>query len=566
MTTDTRIAVVGMSLRYPSARNKKEFHRMLAEGIAAPADNHQVRGDLLGIPDYKSLIHNIRLIDGIDEFDNTFFGIVTPEAKEMPPEMRLSLQCSAEALMDAGYSIRELGEKNCGAVVSHTSGTYRNLLERSTLLSFFNNMAGMTGGYLSHYLKLTGPVYNLDSTCSSSIAAVAAACNHLIMGQADMMIAGGVQICLALNEQDSKDMQISALSIGSDQRCIPFDVNAAGFYNGEGVGFVVLKRYDDAVRNGDNILGIICGCGMYSNSDKAQTVYAPNAEAQYKALESAWKMAGVTCNDITEFEAHGSATKQGDAAEAQNLRLAFSNRENPQKVYLTAVKSNLGHTACAAGITSLLKVLSGFAHNIVYPIAGFTEAASNLELDAANVVPVATGVIVPEGKKRIADISSYGLNELNVNVVVKNHTDKDRSVSCAAPQDKFLKCSAKSEAQLRLYLEHIAEDLTECDDDIFWDMIYTLNSGRDDFNFRCFIIFESKEELAEALKNETEIVKCKPSDKISNADNRNKLRRDYLDGRYIDWKAWYSGRRYKRVPAAIYPFSKKSIWPAVKQK
>ena len=566
MTNDTRIAVIGMALKYPSANNIEEFHRILAEGDFVPVGNQQIRGDLLGIPDYKRLINNIRLIDGIDEFDNTLFGIVTSEAREMPPEMRISLQCSAEAIMNAGYSIREIGERNCGAVISHESSNYRKLLDKSTALTFFNNKPGMTGGYLSHYLKLTGPLYTLDSTCSSSITAVATACGHLIMGQADMMIAGGVQICLPLNEQEGKDMMISTLRLSSDQRCIPFDVNAAGFYNSEGAGFVLLERYEDAIKNGDNILGVITGYGMYSNSDKSQTVYAPYAEAQIKAREIAWKMAGVNCNDITEYEPHGSATKQGDASEAKNFISAFSERSNPQKVYLSAVKSNFGHTACAAGVTGLLKVLSGFTHNMVYPISGFTKAAPELELDKANVMPVSEVITMPVDKKRIVDLSSYGLNELNINVVIENYIDKNKNLSNATSHDRFLKCSAKSEAQVRVYLENIAEDINKCDDDKFWDMIYTLNLGRDDYKFRCFITFESKEELLDALKQDINIVKCKSTNEVSDATDKEKLKEDYLNGKNIDWKKWYSSRKYNRIPATVYPFSNKSIWPAIKQK
>ena len=335
------IAVVGMGLRYPSAETKEALCSMLEQGISAPVGDHQARGDLLGIPDYHQFLQSIRCIDHLDWFDNSYFGLVKPEVMEMPPELRLTMLCAAQTVMDGGYSTEKLSRRRCGAVVSHTTGSYRHLLPRTTFLSFFNNMPGMTCGYLAHYFRLNGPVYHLDSTCSSSLTAVAAACNHLLLGQADLMLAGGVQICLPINQQEARDMQSNVLSLGAEQRCIPFDIHAAGFYSGEGAGFVLLERYEDAVKCGDHIYGIIRGYGMQSNADLSPTIYAPNAQAQLTALRQAWDMAGITREDLTEFEAHGAATKQGDAAEVQSMTQALTGRENPEPVYLTAVKSNL---------------------------------------------------------------------------------------------------------------------------------------------------------------------------------------------------------------------------------
>lgn len=563
-----RIAVVGMSLKYPSANNKKEFHKLLSEGKAAPTDNQQIRGDLLGISNYEKVIRNIRLIEDVDKFDNNFFGLVTPEAREMPVEMRLSLQYSAKAIMDAGYSIKDISQKNCGAVVAHSSGTYSQLLDKTTFLSFFNNMPGMTCGYLAHYLKLTGPVYHIDSTCSSSLTAVVDACNHLIMEQADVMIAGGVQICLPTSEQEGKDMQVSALSLGSNQQCIPFDKNANGFYNGEGVGFVLLKRYKDAEKDGDHIYGVIRGYGMYSNSDRVQTMYAPDAYSQNKATNIAWKMAGITCEDITEIEAHGSATKQGDAAEIANLALSLRERKNPEKVYLTAVKSNFGHTACASGITSLLKVLSGFEKNMVYPIAGFSEPNPTMDFEAIHIEPIDHFIEFSKEKRRIAEIGSYGLNEMNVHLIVENYIDK--RVKCFSSQNernKFLKCSARSEAILCEYLRCISQEIIDCNEKEFENIIYTLNVGRDDFNYRCFIKFSDKAELISKLndKEQVKFIKCKPLKKNLLPESLSLLESDYLAGNDIDWTGWYSNSDFMRVSATVYPFAKKSIWPVIKK-
>lgn len=560
------IAVIGIGFRYPAANNKEQLHRMLFNGENAPVDKQNERGQLLGIEEYAKLINNIRCIDDVEMFDNSFFGIVKPEAMEMPPEMRFSLMCAAEAIMDAGYSIDAISNKNCGVVVAHGTNSYRKLLPRTTFLSFFNNMPGMTCGYLAHYLKLLGPAYHLDSTCSSSLTAIANACNHLIMGQADYMLAGGVQICLPITEQEGKDMSSSVLSLGSDQRCIPFDENANGFYNSEGVGFVLLKRYDEALRDNDHIYGIIKGYGFCSNSDYSPTIYAPNAKAQNVALNKAWGMAGITSNDITEFEAHGAATKQGDTAEIENLTIALSDRSEDSPVLLTAVKSNLGHTVCAAGITSLIKVLLGFENDVVYPIAGFSLPSSKLDFEQAHVKPIGNPVLVKPNVRRVVDIGSYGLNELNVHLVVENDTNKTISVSSKA--FKFLKCSAKSEQVLCNYISMICDEIQDLSDERFNQVICTLNTGRDDFAYRCFITFENQSDLISKLSSfdSTSIVKCKPSSEIRALDDINSIKCAYLSGDKLDWDKIYRDVEFHKVSTVKYPFAKKRIWPTVDNK
>lgn len=558
------IAVVGMGLRYPSAETKEALCSMLEQGISAPVGDHQARGDLLGIPDYHRFLQSIRCIDHLDWFDNSYFGLVKPEVMEMPPELRLTMLCAAQTVMDGGYSTEKLSRRRCGAVVSHTTGSYRHLLPRTTFLSFFNNMPGMTCGYLAHYFRLNGPVYHLDSTCSSSLTAVAAACNHLLLGQADLMLAGDVQICLPINQQEARDMQSNVLSLGAEQRCIPFDIHAAGFYSGEGAGFVLLERYEDAVKCGDHIYGIIRGYGMQSNADLSPTIYAPNAQAQLTALRQAWDMAGITREDLTEFEAHGAATKQGDAAEVQSMTQALTGRENPEPVYLTAVKSNLGHTGCAAGITSLLKMLCAFQQHAVYPIAGFTEPAPELKLSEAHLEPVRRTIQMEPAKRRIADIGSYGLNELNVHLVLENYIPEQDAPVPEESRTCFLKCSGCTEDALRLCLEQIRQAVQETNQ--FGDLIYTLNCGREDLAYRCFLRFRDRQTLLEQLQDPdaVRVVKCRPMHGAAKAfSDPAQLEQAYLTGDAIDWCSWYQNAGYRSIPTVTYPFAHKSIWPKV---
>ncbi|SDA26092.1 Beta-ketoacyl synthase, C-terminal domain [Ruminococcus sp. YE71] len=554
---DNRIAVIGMSFRFPSAENKAAFTAMLRNGEYAKAGTHEARGELVGIADYHELLKNIRTIDGIEYFDNSFFGIVKPEVMEMPPELRLTMQGAAEAIMDAGYSIQSISRRKCGAVTAQTTCSYKRLLKKTSFLSFFNNMPGMTCGYLAQYLKLNGPVYHLDSTCSSTLSAAAAACNHLLMGQADLMLAGGVQICMPVDSQESKDMLSNVLSIGADGQCLPFDKNAAGFFSSEGVGFVLLERYEDAVRNHDHIYGIIRGYGMHSNAGRCATIYAPNADAQYLALKEAWKMAGITADDLTEFEAHGAATVQGDMAEVCCMSRALSERTVKEAVLLSAVKSNLGHSGNAAGITGLIKLLLSFEAKTVFPISGFTEADPKLDLVGAHLAPVKSPIALD--RHRIADIGSYGLNELNVHMILES-AENIPAPNLKPDKVHYLKCSAASETALSAYLAEIAEEIGRTDDRD--DLIHTLNFGRDDFAYRCFIRFENTDDLLLKLTCPVDIVKCKIN-KAAQAvcpENEDEICRIYLSGGNIDWCALAKKTQYQKLPSVTYPFEKKKIW------
>ncbi len=557
----TDIAVIGIGFRLPSVKNKKALNEMLEKGNYSKSGLAGERGELLGISDYENFLGNIRCLDKIQCFDNSFFRIVKQEAIEMPPEIRFALMCAGDAVMDAGYSLKMISGRRCGAVVAHGRNSYRNLLSRTTFLSFFNNMPGMTCGYMSHYLKLNGPVYFLDSTCSSSLTAVANACNHLIMGQADYMLAGGVQICLPVTQQESKEMASPVLSLSSGQRCIPFDHNANGFYNSEGAGFLLMERLDDAIKNGDHIYGVIKGYGMYSNSDLCQTIYAPSAEGLYCSASAAWKMAGITADELTEFEAHGAATRQGDAAEIENLKFLLKNRKVKTPVYLTAVKSNFGHTVCAAGVTSLIKVLLGFENHVIYPIAGFEKASEYLNIDESKIMPLSNVVRIYKHKRRIADICSYGLNELNVNMILESPPLRDSVRHRESP--KFLKCSAKSEAVLRQYLNLIGKQVARTCELDFDDLIMTLNSGRDDFQFRCLLRFHNQSELVKKLEQylSIPIVKCKPIKELLCTSEPTVFEQGYLRGMEPDWDLVYKDMPFRKIPAVTYPYDEISIWP-----
>ena len=542
---DKRIAVIGISLCFPSAENKEDFHNFLAEGREAQPCDEIIsrRGELVGINDYKSYLKNTRSIHGIEFFDHKFYGIFKREALEIPPEMRMTMNYVHELFQDAGYSSERLKKTVCGAVTTQSSVRYQELISKPSFLSFFNGMSAMTGGYLSHYFDMRGPVVNVDSTCSSSLLAVAQACDMLMLGRADLMVAGGVQLFLPISQQESNDMFSKTMGLSSES-CLPFDSRASGFFSGEGAGFVLLKRYEEAVRDRDHIYGVILGSGMSSNGDRCSTVYAPCGDAQVESLKQAFEKSGISADDITEVEAHGAATLQGDKAEIESLKEMLKNRKKDESVLLTSVKSNFGHTVHTAGIAGLLKILSGFENNTAYPISGFQEPNTALDFKNAHLKPFSETVSIDNDIVRTAVIGSYGLNEMNVHMIVQNYRNSGTASNEIEEKNTVLCLTASDEERLRMFCEKVRIDIINSKYNIN-DIIYTLNSGRDVYPYRAVFKFVTKDELLEKL-TAPEIIKA-------DAEKTD-----------IYSEKWYDGEKYYHVPTAYYPMKPVVNWPSVK--
>lgn len=539
---DKRIAVIGMSLCFPSAENKESFHICLSEGREAQPSEDMIkrRGELTGISDYKSYLKNTRTIHGIELFDHKLYGIFKREALEMPPEMRITMDHIFRLFQDAGYSSERIKKTVCGAVTTQSSIRYDVLQRKPSFLSFFNGMSAMTDGYLSHYFDMRGPVVNVDSTCSSSLLAVIQACDMLLMGRADIMVAGGVQLFLPTDKRESDDMFSKTMGLSSES-CLPFDKSASGFFSGEGAGFVLLKRYEEAAKDRDHIYGVILGSGMSSNGDRCSTVYAPCGEAQTESLRRAFTESGVSADDITEVEAHGAATAQGDKAEIESLKAVLNDRKTDEPVLLTSVKSNFGHTVHTAGIAGLLKVLSGFEHDMIYPISGFKEPNPALDFESAHLKPFSETVYTKKGKVRTALIGSYGLNELNIHMIVQNYRNMRTVSEEIDAKNRVLCLTASDEERLRVFCERVHTDIESSPYNIN-DIIYTLNSGRNIYPYMAVFKFNTKEELLKGLTS-PEIIKSDLS------------KTDFIPERL------YEGERYYRVPTAYYPMRPVINWP-----
>ena len=568
MINNNKIAIVGMSFKYPHINSADDFVKYLSEGSFVPNDGWKDRGALLHVAEYNKLVGQTPLMKDIEYFDSKFFNVVQKEALEMAPEMKLTLTHSILSVYDAGYSLSDIRNSECGMVLacSSTSADYRKLTPNGSSTAYLDTRETMIGCKLSYYFGFSGPFFALDSTCSSSLLALKQASEVLSSHQADMMIAGGVQLFLPNDAKRAHELLLGTESVRDAY--IPFDEKAVNLTNGEGAAFVLLRRYEDAVRDGDSIYGVITGCGMCGTSGESRiSPYATDAQSQCKAIKRAWNTAGVNADDITEVEAHGSATEIGDKSEVDGFALAMKERTVADKVLLSSVKSNIGHTSQCAGVSGLIKVLLGFMNDTAYPIANFTEPKKSLDFEKAHLLPIGKPVNFSPNTHRVAGISGYGLNSLNVHIIVENCEKYSPSVRNIEKLNHVLKLSAKTKTSFNEYVQKVKQAISSADD--LNDIIYTLNRGRDDFRIRTAVYFENKEQLIEALDNisandfgEENIVKTVDKTSSNPAHEAYEL---IINGYTVDFLDYYKNSEYRRVHTVPYQFDKLYTWIVEKE-
>ena len=237
-------------------------------------------------------------------------------------------------------------------------------------------VTGMPAALLARSLGFGGASYGLDAACASSLYAIKLACDELLERRADMMLAGGLSRPDSLYTQMGFS-QLRALSPSG--RCSPFDVKGDGLIVGEGAGIVVLKRLDDALRDGDNILALIRGTGI--SNDIEGSLLSPSSEGQLRALHAAYAQAGWTPDMVDLIECHATGTPVGDAVEFESLaRLWHGGEWRAGQCVLSAVKSNIGHLLTAAGSAGLIKTLLALQHDRLPPVANFEHPSAKVRL------------------------------------------------------------------------------------------------------------------------------------------------------------------------------------------
>ena len=365
------IAIIGMSGRFPGARNTREFWQNLSNGVESISFFSAEEMAPAGVPasalEQTNFVNAGGVLDDIDLFDAHFFGLSARDAEIMDPQQRLFLECAWEGLEDAGYN-PETYPGAIGVYAGTSMSTYLfNIYAEADRLPHLDHMQVLILNdkdhlttHVSYKLNLRGPSMAVQTACSTSLVAVCVACDALWNERCDMALAGATAI--SIPQRKGHVYQPGGI-LSPDGHCRTFDAAAKGTVAGNGVGVVLLKRASRAVADGDHIYAVIKGAAVNNDGNLKVGYTAPSVEGQARVVEMAQKMAGVPAETITYVEAHGTATQLGDPIEVAALTQAFR-RSTEKKGFcaIGSVKTNIGHLDPAAGVAGLIKTAMALEH------------------------------------------------------------------------------------------------------------------------------------------------------------------------------------------------------------
>ncbi|NEO73370.1 MAG: type I polyketide synthase, partial [Moorea sp. SIO3H5] len=549
-----KIAVIGVSCRFPGAKNPESFWQLLRNRVDAITELPSERWDIDAFydPDLATTGKmNSRwggFLEQVEQFDSHFFGISPREAERMDPQQRLLLEVAWESLENAGIAPSELNGSQTGVFIGVTNYDYGIILAKKiALINAYNgigNSFSILANRLSYVLNLRGTSLAIDTACSSSLVALHYACQSLLGFESNLCLVGGVNLILS---PEATITCSQAKMMAPDGRCKTFDASADGYVRGEGCGVVVLKRLSDALRDGDNIQAVIRGSAV-NQDGLTNGITAPNGPSQQAVIRKALENGSVRPEQISYVEAHGTGTSLGDPIEVKSLKaVLMQDRQPDQPCWIGSVKTNIGHLEAAAGIAGLIKVVLSLQHG---------EIPANLHLKQLNPyirikntplsIPTELQKWSTGEEPRLAGVSSFGFGGTNGHIILeeapkqfksrsrsvgfaesplallnKEFKSRSRSVGFAesplAPLNKGGKSKVKSEefierpchiltlsAKCDKALQELAQRYQEFLDTnpttSIADICFTANTGRTHFKHRLAVVAQSTEQLRQQLK------------------------------------------------------------------
>jgi len=614
-TSGEPIAIVGMSISVPGARDVEAFWKTLSAGEDCITEVPSSRWDwrqIYGDPAREENKTNIKwggFIEGVDEFDALFFGISPREAQSIDPHQRLLLTHGWKAIEDAGYSAQALWGSKTGVFIGTMTSEYASLLAQtqSSIEGFSSTsvVSSLGPNRLSYLLNLHGPSEPIETACSSSLVAIHRAIRAIHGGDCEQALVGGVSTILTPWAHISFS---KAGMLSQTGRCKTFSSEADGYVRGEGVGMLFLKELPAAERDGDHIYGVIRGSAE-NHGGRANSLTAPNPKAQADLIETAYRRAKIDPRRITYIETHGTGTALGDPIEINGLKSAFEKLYQDRNLgvgplreahcALGSVKTNIGHLEMAAGVASIVKVLLQLKHRTLVASLHCRELNPYIDLKGSpfHVIrerrpwessQAADGAELP----RVAGVSSFGFGGVNAHVIIEEYRpDKavSRAKEIAAAGPAIIVLSAKTDARLQEQAQQLLQHLHTHDYEPadLMNVAYTLQAGRDAMEHRLGFMAGSFEELRIKLSaclsggqgefmdlHRGEVKRVKETLASMGGDEESaslvrawiekgefvKVLEMWTRGWPIAWERLYSGGKPCRVSLPTYPFARDRYW------
>ena len=505
------IAIVGMAVHLPGADNIQEFWNNLADGVESIQKLSEKELLRAGEPLHRiknpNYVPAAAKLDNFEMFDGDFFGLSPKESAIMDPQHRQFLECSWEAMENAGHPPESI-DGPIGVYAGCGMGSYfyfnicsnPDLVEDTGmfLLRHTGNDKDFLSTRLSHILDLKGPSINIQTACSTSLVATHYACQSLQNAECDMALAGGVTI--ELPHGRGYIFQEGEI-LSPDGHCHAFDHRAQGTVFGSGVGVVALRRVEDAIRDGDHIWAIIKGSAINNDGADKAGYLAPSVDGQAAAIADAHAMADVTADTIDYIECHGTGTYLGDPIEIAALTNAFA--ETTDEIgfcKIGSVKTNIGHTDTAAGVASLVKASLSLTNKTIPSTLGFEKPNPAIDFSGGpfSVASTKSDWVSHKGPRR-AGVNSLGVGGTNAHVVLEEAPERPASEQSDWPF-QLLTLSAKSAMALDDASENLATALDDNQGVELADIAWTLKEGRRAFEKRRVVVAESHADGAALLR------------------------------------------------------------------
>jgi len=580
-----KIAVIGMTVKLPGANSLEAYWENLSEGRDCATWFTDEELSKMGVPDIfinnENYLKLCGYIPDIDQFDADLFSYTAAQAVMIDPQQRLFLEVVWQALEASGYCPEKYPGK-IGVYAGMEDSGYTDLLSeyndlpkysQSKMLYRLANDKDFLSTRVAYKLNCTGSTLNINTGSSTGLVCIAKASQALINHEADIMVAGSA--ALILPHQAGYLYEDGGI-YSQQGECRPFDENNDGTFPASGIGAVILKRLEDAERDGDTIYAVVSGYSV--NNDGASKVgfAAPSALGQENCIREAWEKAGITANDIDCIEAHGTATHLGDMIEVSALNniAKYFSVSNEKEIAIGSVKANFGHAQSAAGLASFIKMVLMIHHKKILPTIHHDKANSDLEL---NKGPFYVNTCLKDwdkvGAPRVGAVSSFGMGGVNAHIVIESSVCITKGTRISDSKDfqsaDYVPISAANEMALLEQLTNLASFVTqlpesELNQDMFKRVAYTLKLGRKDLPCRILLEASSCHSFLQKLRNAAEDLNAYRHELICSLqrlqDNA-EIYLSWLNGGRLNWAALIQDKSLPRVVLPTYPFQRKSYWP-----